>query len=143
MLWLNWNLKFKCEDCDFLSTDELSLEVHSERKHTWHFECALCGFKSKSEDHHNTHLHTCETFTCDHCRPKIAKTNISELMSHLSTEHPKHKKKTDIIYTKMDRKDNNKVSFKTLSSAIFFKNTNWTLPGPWQKEAKAAYQVSL
>ena len=117
-------LKFKCEDCDFLSTDELSLEVHSERKHTGNFACALCGFKSKSEDHLNTHLHTCETYTCDHCYPKIAMTTVSDLMSHLSSKHPKHVKKTDIIHTKMDRKDNNKVSRKNLSSAFFVKNTN-------------------
>ena len=34
----------KCEDCDFLANDDLSLEVHSARKHSGDFECALCGF---------------------------------------------------------------------------------------------------
>ena len=43
----------KCEDCDFMANDDLSLEVHSGRKNSGNFECALCGFISKDEDHLN------------------------------------------------------------------------------------------
>ena len=51
-------LIFKCEDCDFLVNDILSLDVHVGRKHSGNFECAICGFKAKSEDNLNIHLHT-------------------------------------------------------------------------------------
>ena len=117
-------LKFKCEDCDFLANDELSLEVHAERKHTGNFECPLCAYKSNSEESLDTHLHTCETFTCDFCfNPKITVRNLSDLTSHLSSKHQKHLKTTSIIHTKIDRKDSNRVSQKTLSSAYFLRTS--------------------
>ena len=60
-------LKFKCEHCEFLFKDMLSLDVHVERKHSGSSECGSCGFELKSENNLNIHLHTCETFTCDDC----------------------------------------------------------------------------
>ena len=77
----------KCEDCDFLANDDLSLEVHSARKHSGNFECALCGFFARDEDHLNIHLHTCEIFECSICKPKIIMKNISAVSSHLSSKH--------------------------------------------------------
>ena len=118
-------LKFKCEDCEFLASDELSLEVHAERKHTGNFECPICTYKANSEDSFNIHLHTCETFTCDFCfNPKITLKNLPDLMTHLSTKHPKHFKTTNITHTKMDRGDSNRVSQKSICGAYFLKNTN-------------------
>ena len=118
-------LKFKCEDCEFLASDELSLEVHAERKHSSNFECPICTYKANSEDSFNIHLHTCETFTCDFCfNPKITLKNLPDLMTHLSTKHPKHFKTTNITHTKMDRGDSNRVSQKSICGAYFLKNTN-------------------
>ena len=118
-------LKFKCEDCEFLASDELSLEVHAERKHTGNFECPICTYKANSEDSFNIHLHTCETFTCDFCfNPKITLKNLPDLVTHLSTKHPKHFKTTNITHTKMDRGDSNRVSQKSICGAYFLKNTN-------------------
>ena len=48
----------KCEDCTVMANDDLILQVHSARKHSGNFECALCGFVSKDEDPLNTHLYT-------------------------------------------------------------------------------------
>ena len=39
-----------------LATDELSLDVHAERKHTGYLEWPICKFKANSEDSLNTHL---------------------------------------------------------------------------------------
>ena len=35
------NLKFKCEDCDFLAEDNLSLEVHAGKAYSGNFSAAL------------------------------------------------------------------------------------------------------
>ena len=110
----------KCEDCSFMANDDLSLEVHSARIHSGNFEFGLCGFVSKDEDHLNTHLHTCETFTCSYCTPTL----VSEVTSHLSFKHAKNSKDINIIHIKMDRKDPNTVSRREVSGAFFLKNTN-------------------
>ena len=115
-------LELKCEDCDFLSADKLSLEIHAERTHTGDYYCTICGFKANNLSELDIHLHTCETFTCDFCHPKIKVKHISDLKSHLTSKHSKHLKNTDIIHTKMDRKDFEKVSQNTLSSAYFLRN---------------------
>lgn len=114
----------KCEDCDFMANDDLSLEVHSSRKHSGNFECALCGFISKDEDHLNIHLHTCETFTCSLCTPKMIMTNVPAVTTHLSSKHMNNLKSINIIHTKMDRKDPDTVSWKTVGSATFLNNIN-------------------
>ena len=108
-------LKFKCEDCEFLAGDELSLKVHAERKHTGNFECRICKFKANTEESLNIHF----------CfNPKIILKNLPDLMTHLSNKHPKHVKTTNITHTKMDRGDSNRVSQKSLCGAYFLKNTN-------------------
>ena len=118
-------LKFKCEDCDFLVNDILSLDIHVGRKHSGNFECAICGFKAKSEDNLNIHLHTCETFSCDYCwDPKVTVNNLTDLVTHLKEKHPKHLKNTNITHTKMDRNDADKVSQRTVCSSFLIKNIN-------------------
>ena len=118
-------LKFKCEDCDFLVNDILSLDIHVGRKHSGNFECAICGFKAKSEDNLNIHLHTCETFSCDYCwDPKVTVNNLTDLVTHLKEKHPKHLKNTNITHTKMDRNDTDKVSQRTVCSSFLIKNIN-------------------
>ena len=114
------NLKLKCEDCDFLSEDKLSLEVHAGKKHSGNFECALCGFSGSDLEHLETHLHTCERFTCTYCHKNTTFSNIPDLKSHLSSQHPKHLKHTEILHIKMDRKDSEKVSTRTVYASYFF-----------------------
>ena len=118
-------LKLKCEDCDFLVEDILSLDIHVGRKHSGDFECAICGFKAKCEDDLNIHLHTCEIFSCDYCwDPKIKVNNLSDLVTHLKAKHPKHLKNTNITHTKMDRNDPDRVSQSTVCSSFLIKNIN-------------------
>ena len=120
-------LRYKCEHCDFLFNDMMSLDVHVGRKHSGNFECGICGFEAKSEENLNIHLHTCETFTCDFCNssdPDITVRNLSDLMSHLKSKHPKHFKSTCIVHKKMDRNDNDRVSQQTESSSFLTKDIN-------------------
>ena len=79
-------LKYKCEVVE----DILSLDVHVERKHSGNFKCVICGFTAKDEDHLNTHLHTCETYTCDFCFPdRVTVTYLSDMIKHLKIKHEK------------------------------------------------------
>ena len=118
-------LKYKCEDCDFFANDILSLNVHVERKHLGNFECAICGFTAENEDHLNTHLHTCETYTCDYClHSKFMVKTLPELVAHLKNKHPKHLMKTTIIHTKMARSDVDKVSQREVGSSYLVKDIN-------------------
>ena len=111
-------LKYKCEDCDFLVEDILSLDVHVERKHSGNFKCVICGFSEKDEEHLNTHLHTCETFTCDYCFPdRVCVKNLPDLIKHLKIKHEKHLKTTTITHTKMDRNNIDKVSQNKVKSS--------------------------
>ena len=115
------NLKFKCEDCDFLAEDNLSLEVHAGKAHSGNFECALCGFTGKDISDLDTHLHTCETFTCRYCLPaEETFSMISDVKTHLSNKHPKHIKHTDIEHIQMDRKNSERVSKKVFRGSYFF-----------------------
>ena len=112
------NLKFKCEDCEFLTEDELSLEVHSGKVHSGNFECALCGFSGKDIEDLETHLHTCETFTCTNCEETFK--YVSDVKSHLTNKHPKHIKHTTIKQFLMDRKNSDKVSRKEFRGSYLF-----------------------
>ena len=106
---------------NFLSEDKLSLEVHAGKKHSGNFECALCGFSVVDLEHLETYLHTCERFTCTYCHNKTNFfKNIQDLRSHLSSQHPKHLKHTDILHIKMDRKDSEKFSSRTVNASYFF-----------------------
>ena len=114
----------KCEDCDFLANDDLSLEVHAARKNSGNFECALCGFVAKDEENLNIHLHTCEIFQCSFCQPKVIMKTVPAVSSHLSSNHTKNSNDVKIYHIKMDRKDAETLSLKTVSSNTFQKNTN-------------------
>ena len=96
----------------------LSLDVHVERKHSGNFNCAICGFSAKDEGYLNTHLHTCETYTCDFVFPdRVTVKNLSDLMKHLKIKHEKHVKTTTITHTKMDRNNADKVSQNKVKSS--------------------------
>ena len=56
-------LNVQCPNCDFKVFDDLSLEVHYERKHSGYYDCVLCGYRARDEESLDTHLFTCETFT--------------------------------------------------------------------------------
>ena len=113
-------LIYKCEDCEYLASDELTLEVHSGKVHSGIFECALCGYKGSDLENLELHLGTCETFECKYCDLKLK--NVGEVENHLEKVHPKHQKHTDILNTKMSRKNSETVSQRTWtgSSLIAF-----------------------
>ena len=110
-------IEYKCEDCNFVATDEISLELHNERKHTGFFECVFCEYTADDEKDLNMHLHTCETYTCGECEPKFLAKNIHDLKAHLIRKHADNSKNTDI--NKLDRSNIDKESRRTENSEYF------------------------
>ena len=102
---------FKCEECDFVSGNEWSMEVHHGRMHTEILECGLCDFVAKDSDTLDLHLVTCEIYECDLCEDKTK--NLSELKHHLETKHPDNSLRDSFAtHVKLDRKHENEASFK-------------------------------
>ena len=49
---------FKCEDCDFFSENQSSMDVHRGKNLTVDFECGLCDHKAKTFERLQTHINT-------------------------------------------------------------------------------------
>ena len=67
----------KCENCSFLATNNLSLNVHEGKVHSGEFGCGLCGFEAGNLETLEMHLHTCEIYTC--CRSDDTVRTVSEI----------------------------------------------------------------
>ena len=65
---------------------------------------------------------SCERYTCTrgNCKPNNNFLNIPDLKLHLSDKHQKHLKHTEIDHIKMDRKNPDKISNRTISGSYFF-----------------------
>ena len=48
-------LEYKCEDCEYWGQNELTMEIHTGRCYSEHFECGLCAFKAKTLENLETH----------------------------------------------------------------------------------------
>ena len=105
-------LIYKCEDCDFFAPNELTLEVHTGKVHSGNSECGLCNFLGKNTEQLDLHQTTCETYTCISCN-KTFKTQ-GDCTDHLKKEHSRNIKHTEILIAKLDRKDFENVTTKTL-----------------------------
>ena len=78
-------LKYKCDECDFWGPNPISMEVHVRKLHSEIISCGVCGFATKEVAALETHLNTCETFTCLEC--KTMKKNICDIKDHMKTDH--------------------------------------------------------
>ena len=58
---------FKCEECEFVSSNEWSMEIHHGRIHNNILECGLFDFVAEDSDRLDLHLGTCEIYECDLC----------------------------------------------------------------------------
>ena len=56
--------KFKCVDCEFVGTNEYTMEVHIGKYHTDVFECGICDYIADTEENLDIHLFTCEIYEC-------------------------------------------------------------------------------
>ena len=100
---------FKCVDCEFVGTNEETMEVHLGKTHTDAFECGLCYFKAETTDKIDIHLFTCEVYKCSKC--DFRGRNLSDLKKHVKKEHNPNKF-FRVYHYKMDRTHSNEVQGK-------------------------------
>ena len=78
-------LKYKCEDCDYWGPNFLTMQVHTGRSHSEHFDCGLCDFKAKTLDNLEIHIKTCKVYECTDCYFRVKK--ISQIKAHMNSKH--------------------------------------------------------
>ena len=99
--------KFKCVNCEFVGTNDYTMDVHSGKDHSDNFECGLCEYAAENEESSELHLFTCEIYVCRK-REFKAKT-ISEVKLHTESMHGTDKDHF-LHHIKMDRNNVNEVS---------------------------------
>ena len=115
-------LNVQCPNCDFKVFDDLSLEVHYERKHSGYYDCVLCGYRARDEESLDTHLFTCEIFTCENCDPKFVAKTFPDIKTHLTNEHSNDSRTTNILHLNLDRNNVDKVSRRRVVDNYFTNN---------------------
>ena len=90
---------YTCEDCEFISKHDLTMEVHLGKFHSEKIECGICGFETKDMENLDTHLSTCEMYKCGSCDDKFKL--LADIKKHIQETH----KRTYIFHLKMDRND--------------------------------------
>ena len=98
-------VKFKCEDCDFVGQSRETMEVHIGKSHTDNFECGLCELTFGNIGKLETHLNTCEVYRCRKCFNK--ETKICEIKAHVQKKHFRPNTATLIDHLKISRYDPN------------------------------------
>ena len=100
------NIQFKCDECDFFGSDELSMELHFRKTHNETVECALCDSTFKDTATLDIHIFTCEVYRCNKCQLNLK--TLSDLKKHIVEEH--EGQSTKIYHAKQDRKNKEEVS---------------------------------
>ena len=76
---------YKCEECNFIGTNQFTMEVHFGKTHSESSECGSCDFETKSSEDLKMHLFTCEIYMCGPCDVRFKK--LSEVKTHLGENH--------------------------------------------------------
>ena len=61
------------------------MDVHFAKHHGENFECGLCDYTSKDLETLETHLRTCEIYTCRICDEKIIQ--FTNIKTHFKEKH--------------------------------------------------------
>ena len=108
--------KFKCDECDFVGQNLVSIEVHIRRKHSENFECGLCDFEAGSSENIEMHLTTCELFECDKLMCEFRCKNLTDTKKHLREQH-----KQDygfVSHFKLDRNNFSEISERSIRIVV-------------------------
>ena len=103
--------KFKCVDCNFVGTNNLTMEVHNGKYHTDIFECGICEYVAESEEKLELHLFTCEIYHCNGSNGKCTAKDksLSEMKRHLEKEHDEN---ATLKHIKISKSNPDEVDWK-------------------------------
>ena len=114
-----FDTKFKFVDCNFVGTNDMTMEVHNGKFHTDIFDCGICEYVAETEeDNLDLHLFTCEIYHCTatfgsfpnrtECTKKYK--NLSEMKRHVEKEHDEN---TKIKHIKISKNNPDEVTWKS------------------------------
>ena len=106
---------YKCEECDFVGQNRVTMEVHMGKNHSDKFECGLCEWEANSLENLETHLNTCEMFQCDNNGCKKRFRLIKDMKEHIKEAHKEYGNGY-LDHLKLDRNNCNEVTEKTYRS---------------------------
>ena len=109
-MYTNSNVKLTCNNCEFDTKSDRSMEVHLGKCRAEHFECGLCESPFEKLSDLELHLKTCEVYECNSCY--LGFHNISDVKKHIQDDHTTS---TKILYSKLDRNDPSEVTSKRYS----------------------------
>ena len=92
---------YKCDECDYVCGNSMTMEVHIGKLHGEIVECGLCNYKAKDLESLNLHISTCETYICEDCCFRTTK--LHEIKEHLNSKHDREF--FQILHAKVNRKD--------------------------------------
>ena len=73
-------LKVKCTMCEYATTSDEELKVHTAEKHSVSLICEICDFKAVNKSIIQIHLVTCELYRCSKCDFKSRR--LSQVKTH-------------------------------------------------------------
>ena len=76
---------YKCDICDFIGGDELDMDIDFPKPHGDKFQCGLCDYTAKDLKTLDTHLRTCEIYTCAICGEQIL--HLTNIKTHFNEKH--------------------------------------------------------
>ena len=111
-------IKYRCEECDFLGATPFTMEVNLGKSHSDKFECGLCEFVAKDLETLDMHLFICEIYQCEECEKRYK--DITDIKEHLTNEHGASN--TTLILAKQSRADNDEIDMVEYSKNFFITN---------------------
>eukprot|EP00092_Neocalanus_flemingeri_P059010 GFUD01070439.1.p1 GENE.GFUD01070439.1~~GFUD01070439.1.p1 ORF type:complete len:313 (+),score=42.55 GFUD01070439.1:267-1205(+) len=103
--------QFNCEECDFVTENVESMEVHIGKCCYEYYECGLCENRFDCLENLETHLTTCEVYECGFCLNCMK--NLDDMKKHVICEPLGYDK---LHHIKMNSHDKTKVDFKQYST---------------------------
>ena len=104
--------RLKCDDCDFVGQNVVSIEVHIRRKHSEKYEFGLCDFEAGSSENIEMHLSTCELFECDNPFCEFICKNLTYMKKHIREKH--EQEKGYVSHFKLDSNNSTERSIKIM-----------------------------
>ena len=77
------------------------MEMHVRKKHSETISCGMCMLVVKTEEILETHIVTCEIYSCNECKTKF--TTVSDIKKHIKEKH--NGKNIALTHLKSNRKN--------------------------------------
>ena len=110
-------VQFKCEECDFSGTNEVTMEVHVSKVHAEQIECGMCETETKDLESLETHLVTCQIYECKYCEERFQ--NVSDIKKHICDKH-KGQEFLKILHAKIDLSNTDEIKCRTYFTKDLF-----------------------